>query len=583
MTQNGSSGTQRTSGVPAVDISTPDALAERRGADVLLEVLDSEGVEYVFGNPGTTELPLMDALLSKPQIQYIWGLQEASVVAMADGYAQAARRPGFVNLHTAGGLGHALGCIINAGVANTPLVITAGQQDSRHTVTDPLLFGDLVAIARPNVKWAQEVASAAQIPVLVRRAFHDCNAAPAGGVFLSLPMDVMEEKTTVSTLRQSRIDRRAVAGSLEELADILAAVPVGRLVMIAGDEIDTGDAAAEAVEIAEILGVPVYGSSWPARIPFPTSHPLWAGNMPTKATDINKRLSDYDCVFALGGKSLITILYTEGPAVPETCEVLQLSSDVRDLGRTYETRLSVWGDIKASLQVLNPLLRRKVAPTAAERRKRLDAAREDREGRRREIEAQARSEMDAPVTTPLVAAHEVVRAIGSRVAIVDEAVATSSHVRSLLHSDSARQYSFLRGGVLGWGMPASVGFSLGYGRAPVVCLVGDGAALYSPQALWTAAHEKLPVTFVVMNNREYNVLKNFQRGQSHYNSTRSNRFIAMDIVDPPVDYMALAHAFGLPARRAERVSDIAALVEAGIASELPNVIEIPISAEVYVR
>ncbi|WP_083300764.1 thiamine pyrophosphate-binding protein [Jeongeupia sp. USM3] len=131
----------------------------RRGAEVLLEVLASEGVEYIFGNPGTTELPLMDALLRTPDIHYVLALQEASAVAMADGYAQAARRPAFLNLHTAGGLGHGMGNLINAYVSQTPLVVTAGQQDSRHTVTDPLLFGDLVRIAEPAVKWAKEVTS----------------------------------------------------------------------------------------------------------------------------------------------------------------------------------------------------------------------------------------------------------------------------------------------------------------------------------------------------------------------------------------------------------------------------------------
>ncbi|MBA3847641.1 MAG: thiamine pyrophosphate-binding protein, partial [Planctomycetes bacterium] len=178
---------------------------QRRGAAVLLEVLQSEGVRYIFGNPGTTELPLMDALHAAPDIAYVLGLQEASVVAMADGYAQAARRPGFVNLHTAGGLGHGMGNLLNASVTGTPLVITAGQQDSRHTITDPLLLGDLVRIAAPAVKWGQEVTHADQLPVLLRRAFHDAMAAPTGAVFLSLPMDVMEEMSTVAIDQPSTI------------------------------------------------------------------------------------------------------------------------------------------------------------------------------------------------------------------------------------------------------------------------------------------------------------------------------------------------------------------------------------------
>ena len=557
--------------------SKVDGLNARRGADVLLEVLASEGVEYIFGNPGTTELPLMDALLNAPAVKYVLALQEATAVAMADGYAQAARQPAFLNLHTAGGLGHGMGNLLNASVSQTPLVVTAGQQDSRHTATDPLLFGDLVRIAEPAVKWAREVTTADQIPILVRRAFHDANAAPTGPVFLSLPMDVMEELSTIGIAGRSHIDRKAVAGSLPELAQHLAAVKAGRIAVIAGDEIYASQAAAETVAVAELLGAPVYGSSWPSRIPFPTSHPLWAGNLPTKAKGIAEILSNYDAIFALGGKSLITILYTEGSAVPDGCEVFQLSADVRDLGRTYMTKLSVVGDIRASLAVLLPHLRTATHDRAAAYKARVTKAAETRAAERRTLAKTAADQMDAPLISPLVAAQEAVRAIGPKTPIVDEAIATSSHVRKFLNSDSPNQYSFLRGGGLGWGMPASVGCSLGLGREPVVCLVGDGAAMYSPQAIWTATHEHLPVTFVVMNNREYNVLKNFMRTQSDYVSARTNRFLAMDLEDPTIDYASLAASMGVAARRIERAADIAPAIEAAIASGTTNLIEIRIS------
>jgi benzoylformate decarboxylase len=563
--------------MPDTGITAVDEVEPRRGAAVMLEVLRSEGVRYIFGNPGTTELPLMDALTDAGDISYILGLQEASVVAMADGYAKASGRPGFLNLHTAGGLGHAMGALINAQVANTPLVVTAGQQDMRHNLTDPLLFGDLVSIASPVVKWAHEIIDPDHIPLLIRRAFHDSMAAPSGPVFLSLPMDVMERPSRVGIADVSRIDRCSVAGSLDELGSLLADVRPGRLALVAGDEVGTSSAAAEVVAVAEALGAPVFGSSWPANIPFPTAHPLWAGNLPTKASEIRQQLEPYDAVFALGGKSTITILYSEGPAVPPGCRIYQLSADVRDLGRTYVTALSCVGDIRASLRALLPTLERKLSRHRdAIARLREDASRRHGE-KRAALRARADAEFDAAVTTPFVAATEVTRAIGPNVPIIDEAPATMWHVRSLLNSSSARQYSSCRGGGLGWGMPAAVGFSLGRDREPVVSLVGDGASLYSPQALWTAARERLPVTFVVMNNREYNILKNFMKGQSHYLSARANRFIAMELDDPPIDFMALAASMGVPARRVERAADIAAAVEDGIASGMPNLIEVPIS------
>ena len=550
---------------------------QRRGAAVLLEVLRSEGARYVFGNPGTTELPLIDALVDAPDIRYVLALQEASAVAMADGYAQAACRPGVLNLHTTGGLGHGLGNLLNAHVSGTPLVVTAGQQDSRHTLTDPLLYGDLVNIATPAVKWAQEVTHPDQIPILVRRAFHDCQTAPTGPVFLSLPMDVMEEMTTVDIGEVSTIDRAAVAGSLDRLAEYLAAIPPGKLAIIAGDEISTSNAAAETVLLADALGAPVYGSSWPAHIPFPTAHPLWMGNLPTKATEIAQKLHSYDAIFALGGKSLITILYTEGSAVPAGMQIFQLSADARDLGRTYSTKLALVGDIRASLRALLPLLTPKLADRREVYATLRKAAEREQGARRSQLKAAADAEFDKPMTTPLVAGREMARAIGPEVAIVDEAPATLGALRSFLSTESTRQYSFSRGGALGWGMPAAVGFSLGVDRAPVVSIVGDGAALYSPQALWTAAHERLPVTFVVINNREYNILKRFMRSQPHYASTRANRFIGMDILDPAIDFLALAASMGLPAHRIDRAAEIAPALEAAISSGAPNLIEIPIS------
>jgi benzoylformate decarboxylase len=552
--------------------------APRSGANILLDVLESEGCEYVFGNPGTTELPLIDALVDRPHLGYVLGLQEASVVAMADGYAQASGKPGFVNLHTAGGLGHGLGNLLNAYTSGTPLVVTAGQQDSRHAITDPLLQGDLVSIARPACKWAAEVTSPDQIAILVHRAFQDCRATPRGPVFLSLPMDVMEATSSVPVPRRSNVDRRPVAGSLPELAIELTAVAPGKVAIIAGDEISNHDAYKEVVRLAELLAAPVFGSSWPAHIPYPTSHYLWAGNLSTRAVDIAAAMSGFDCVFALGGKSFITILYTDASALPDGCELFQLSVDGRDLGRTFPSKLSVVGDIELSLMALNDHIEQRIAPREDAYATERDAARQRFAARKRELALRADALSERAELHPMVVARALAEVIGAT-PIVDEAIATAAHVRAFLHNGSTRQYSFLRGGALGWGMPAAVGFSLGLGRQPVVSLVGDGAAMYSPQALWTAAREDLPVTFVVINNREYNVLKNFMRSQPHYLSARSGRFIGMDLLEPAIDFPALARSMGVPARRLDTIADIRDGITEAIASCRPNLVEIVVGTE----
>ncbi len=552
--------------------------SRRLGAHVLLEALESEGVEYIFGNPGTTELPLIDALIGRERIHYVWGLQEACVVAMADGYAQASGKPGVINLHTAGGLGHGLGNLLNARTSATPLVVTAGQQDSRHAIADPLLQGDLVAIATPVSKWAQEITTPEQIPVLIRRAFQDAAATPPGPVFLSLPMNVMETESAVEIPKVSKVDRRPIAGSLPELASALAEYEPGRVAIIAGDEISWNDASREVVELAETLAAPVFGSSWPAHIPYPTGHYLWQGNLPTKAVAIAEAIRGFDAIFALGGKSFITILYSDASALPEGCELYQLSVDGRDLGRTYPTRLSVVGDIQLSLKQLNEALRTRLGSRQPVFEAQRQRARVASEARRAALMAQADALVGRPRVHPLAAAREIALAVGDT-PIVDEALATASHLRKFLNNHSTRQYSFLRGGALGWGMPAAIGFSLGIGRNPVVSLVGDGAAMYSPQALWTAVNEKLPVTFVVVNNREYNILKNFMRSQPHYTSAQTGRFIGMDITDPPIDFQALATSMAMPACRIDRVDAIRPTLETAIGSGVPNLIELMVDTE----
>ncbi|OXJ06797.1 thiamine pyrophosphate-binding protein [Burkholderia sp. AU6039] len=567
--QKGDSSTNR-------NVFALDEVQPPRGAEVLVDILLSEGVRYVFGNPGTTELSFIDALTDVQDLSYILGLQEAAVVAMADGYAQASGHTGFINLHTVGGLGHAMGALVNSKAAKTPLVVTAGQQDMRHAFTDPLLYGDLLGVARPAVKWAHEIAHPDEISVLVRRAFHDSNAAPSGPVFLSLPMDVMERTTTRPVSHRSAIDRTSVASALPELADALASIAPGRLALIAGDDVFASEASAEVVVVAEILGATVFGSSWPAHLPFPTSHPLWAGNLPTTASAIRAALQPYDAVFALGGNFTVTILYSEGPAIPATCKLFQLTADANDPGRTYATDLACVGSLRQSLQALVPLLNEAThCQRAAIESLKCNAQRE-RERRRTDLALRFASEVDSPDTTPFVVAHEVARAVGARIPIVDESPATMPLLRSALDSGSTRQYYGTRGAVLGWGMGAAVGVSLGLGREPVVAIIGDGSALYAPQALWTAAHERLPVTFVVLNNREYNILKKFMKSQSHFASARTSRFIGMELDDPPIDFIALARSWGLHALRVDRAADIAVAVEHGIVSGVPNLIEIPV-------
>ena len=545
------------------------------GRDALLEVLRSEGVTHLFGNPGTTELPLIDALAAADDLRYVLALQESTAVGMADGYAQVTGRPAVLNLHTSAGLGNAIGNLTNAQANGTPLVVTAGQQDRRHLHHDPLLAGDLVGLAASVSKWTHEVTTLGELGTIVRRAFSDAVSAPAGPVFVSIPMDVLEEVGDAPVPARSTIDRGAVAGGLEELARRLAERAAGRLLVVAGDEVAASGAVPAIVAVVEALGCRVNGSPIHSNIVFPTDHPLWGGPLPPQASGIGAALAAYDTVLLVGGRAFMTYPWSPGPAVPPEVELLHLSPDAHQLGRTWPTALGLLGDPRASLEALLPLLAPLVDADAARAATEEAATRAATE--RAGFEARAMAGYDAVPMAPAAAAHALLAAMPPECLVVDEAITTGTFVRGFHKVRTPGRYFFCRGGGLGWGMPAACGVSLGSGREPVLSVVGDGSAMYSPQALWTAAREGLPVVFAVVNNRQYLILKNYLRGMEG-ETARTGTYVGMDLVDPPVDFVALATSMGVPATLVERAGDVGDAVRAALAAGGPHLLELPIAA-----
>jgi benzoylformate decarboxylase len=545
------------------------------GRDVFIEVLRSEGVRHVFGNPGSTELPLIDAMATTEDISYALALQEATAVAMADGYAQVTRRPALLNLHTSAGLGNAVGNLTNAVLNRTPLVVTAGQQDTRHILADPLLSGDLTGIAAPVAKWTHEVRNADEIGPIMRRAFQDAVAPPRGPVFVSLPMDLFDEPVHAPAPPRSELALAPTGGALEALADLVASPEIGRLALIVSDELSDGEGTDAAVALAEALGAPVHGAPLHGTGVFPPTHPLWAGPLAPAAAAIAKALSAYDRVLLLGGQAFRVYPYTEGSPLPETCELLHVSGEALLLGRAHAARLGVLGDPAATAAALVPLVRSRVDAAAAAAA--LDAARTRRDGEMAQMEETALGRYDTSPVEPMAAAHALLRAMPAGTPVVDEAITTGAYVRGFHHDSTPGRYFFTKGGGLGWGMPAALGVSLGLDRAPVLSVTGDGAAMYSPQALWTAAREQLPIVFAVVNNRQYLILKNNLRGMGG-DAVRSGRFVAMDLDQPAVDYVGLAASMGVDGTYVEKAADIGDAVKAAVASGKPHLIEIPITA-----
>jgi benzoylformate decarboxylase len=544
------------------------------GKRAFLEVLRQEGVEYLFGNPGTTELPLMDGLVEEPALTYVLALQEAAVVAMADGYAQASGKLGVVSVHVAPGLGNALGMLYDAQKAGAPLLVTAGQHDQTFNVTEPILWADLPPIARPFVKWSAEVRRLEDLPRLVHRAAKTALAPPTGPVFVSLPADVLQAEGVVELGAPTRVaprirgDRAAV----EAAADVLARAE--RPLILAGDSVAQSDAHAELVALAEALGAPVYAEGVANTASFPSSHPLFRGPFLRVAPAVRQVLSEADLLFSVGGDLLTLSLPSDIDPMPPGLEVIHLDTDPWELGKNYPTGVAILGDPKATLPDLLAALEARLTPAGRGRaRERLEATRAAKARQVEELRARAGVEAQRVPITPLAAISAVADALPPEAVVVDESISSGGGLRMLLRSDDPRSFFGLRGGGIGWGLPAAIGVQLALPDRPVVALIGDGSAMYTCQALWTAARYRVGVTFVILNNASYRILKQRIHAMKGF-AAQADRYVAMDLEDPRVDFVRLAESLGVRAERIEKAADVGPALGRALATPGPILLDV---------
>lgn len=547
----------------------------RSGADVLLEILETEGVRHIFGNPGTTELPLIAALGRHDRVQYVLVLHESVAAGMADGYAQAAGRPSFVNLHTVSGLGNAMGNLSNSRASGTPIVLTAGQQDRRHLLTEPFLSGDVAGLAATLVKWTHEVHRTADLGRVLRRAFHDAASPPTGPVMVSLPMDVMQERGEWPVPAVSRIDRRTVPAGLADLAAEILAAPRDRFAIVAGDEVARSGAIAALTAVAEQLGCQVYGPPMQSNQVFPTRHSLWAA-LPSDAEAMAALLARFQAVLLIGSRGFTTFAYRDAWPVPPQLRLLHLSPAAEDIGRSHPACMGLVGDPRATLEALVPLLAgaNEAEVHALLRQAEAGAAARHADLNRRadSVQPDGRGRMH-----PMAAVRAIMAALPAETTVVDEAVTSDPYVRAFHRVCTPGRFFYSRGGGLGWGLPAAMGVSLARDRDPVVAIVGDGSFLYSPQAWWTAVREELPVVAVVLNNRGYLILQRFL-AQESLAATPGGPVTSMGIDGPEVDPLLVARGFGVHATRIDTLADVGDAVRSAVAAGHPALLEVPVAA-----
>jgi benzoylformate decarboxylase len=516
------------------------------GRSAFLALLKDEGITHLFGNPGTTELPIMHALKDHPDLTYVMAMQESLVVAIADGFSRASGKLVACNVHVAPGLGNALGSLFNAKFTGTPMILTAGQQEQGHGLMEPVLYGPLVQMAEPLVKWAVEVTRLEDLPRIVRRAAKIATTPPTGPVFISLPGDILNSEAGIDLGRFTRVDTR-VKPSDEALQALVARIlKAQRPVIIAGDEVVKSDALKEAAAFAETLGAPAYQCSTPYGAHFLSESPCFMGALSRLQKQVREVLSPYDLLIVLGADPLRMSVHSEVDPMPDGLSMVQIGLVDWDLAKNYGAEIAIKADVKETLCALTPALKAAGGAALEQRAKQglAELATKNWSARRKPLIEQISKAASKSPIDPDYMSLQIVEAMPDNAILVDESLTSGRQLLSLRPHRDRYGYHALASGGIGWGVPASVGVSLANPDRPVVCVSGDGSAMYSIQSLWTAANHKLPLNVVICNNRGYRIIK--QRllafhGDDHY--------VGMDFVDPLVDFTGMAKALGLEAIR----------------------------------
>jgi benzoylformate decarboxylase len=521
--------------------------------EATFDLFRAHGMTTMFGNPGSTELPMLADFPG--DFRYVLGLQEAVVVGMADGFAQASGKTTVVNLHTAPGVGNAMGAIFNAQANHSPLLITAGQQArAQITLQANLTNRDATRMPHPLVKWSYEPPRAEDVPLALAHGAHLAGLAPRGPVFVSLPMDDWYAEVNEGDARaaiERRVDGRATADpeAVRALADRLDSAT--NPVMVAGPDIDTAGAWDLAIALAEQQRLPVWASpaTGGVRLGFPENHPNFRGVLPPAIGPVGQTLEGHDLILVLGSSVFPYYPHIPGPLLPEGAKLVAITSDPDEAVRAPMGD-AIIADVGLTLAALIEAVPESSRP-----------APEPNPG-----------PQEIPPSDPLNAStvHTALAEVMPEDAIVVlESPSSTLALRNQLRISRPGSYYFSAGGGLGFGLAASVGVQLAQPDRPVVCVLGEGSAQYAITAFWSAVAYNAPVTFLVLQNEEYAILKWFAEVE------QVNAAPGLDL--PKLDVAAVAAGYGVKAQRAKTRDEVAGALSTALASSQPELVEVPVA------
>lgn len=451
-------------------------------SEFLLQTLEQNGITHIFGNPGTTELPLVKACEQRGKLKYVVALSEVSAVPMADGYARATRSLGVVNLHVAPGLGNGMGTLYTAGIAGTPLLVLVGGQDRRFLHTNPILWGPVEKMAGAVCKAVFMLNTTFDAAANIRRALRTAMTPPYGPVALICPPDLLEtdidaKPAPVTPAKLATLAKEQVTAYAKFLAS--AKKPV----IIAAEDVHWDNASGELEKLATALGAPAYAAPYTGVLPVASSSAVYAGYLPPSLKQVADRLASHDAILCVGGRGLRNTLYSEA-SLPQ--RKAWLGHDVTAMAPDGEYALATVTHLKSSLNAIASALRKRSKPGKS-----------------------ARAALDLParnarVLHPTLAIHSLLKKFSGAI-WVDESGLSTSDVRQWM-SLKAGEYLINGSGGIGWGLAASVGAAIGQSKRQIVAVIGDGSALYASEALWTAGHHGTKVLLVILANRRYATL-----------------------------------------------------------------------------
>jgi benzoylformate decarboxylase len=545
----------------------------RTGSTAFLEQLVAAGVEWIFGNPGTTEQRLLDDLQAFPQIRFLLALHESVAVSAAAGYARASGKVGVVELHAAPGLGNGMGMLYNARAGQTPLVVYVGHNEQQALYQEPILSSDLVAMAQPIAKWAHEIRTADEIPQIIRRAFKVAMSVPRGPVVISLPMDLLREACHSEVLEPAYLNQEVLPAQVSIDAAVQCLMAAEAPAIVVGDGVVMSGGIDELGELARLIGAPIYGGSM-HEVCVRSDEPMYGGRLGNDGAATRTALQGFDVIVAVGTKVMAHIFPVHGLPLAGQ-RIVHLGLDGWELGKNQPGTM-VFGDERLATKAMTLQLR---SLLGAEQRAAFEARR-DRvrsllaDKHTQGLERDRRRWNEVPMS-PQRAVAELASAMPRGTRIVDESLTAFDFVSRYCRMEPGHWFR-TRGGAIGEGMPMALGVQIAYPEDHVVSLVGDGSAMYTPTALWAAAHAQLPVLWAILNNRSYRILKQNTK-QERGAGGEDRAFLGTDLIDPDLDFVALARGMGVSAQRVEDPDALGRAVTSALATGRPALIDIAIA------